>query len=116
MTSSTLPSRAQIQADQLDKLRTLIAALLKSNAFYGPKLQAADITADIQSISEFTERMPFTVKADLAADQQAHPPYGTNLTYPELAQYVTSCIRPAAPHGEPHALAGYRRRLGVGAR
>ena len=27
-------------------------------------------------------RLPFTTRAELSADQVAHPPYGTNLTYP----------------------------------
>jgi len=33
------------------------------------------------------ERLPFTTKADLAADQAAEPPFGTNLTFP-LDHYV----------------------------
>jgi phenylacetate-CoA ligase len=32
-------------------------------------------------------QLPFTTKAELVADQQAHPPYGTNLSFP-LRDYV----------------------------
>jgi len=87
MTCSSYPSRAQIETDQLAKLRPLIAALLKSNNFYSPRLADAGITPDIESISDFVHRMPLTTKQDLVDDQQSHPPYGTNLTY-DLSQYT----------------------------
>ena len=32
-------------------------------------------------------RLPLTTKAELVTDQSAHPPFGTNLTYP-LERYV----------------------------
>lgn len=72
-----------ISADdsQLESLRRLIGELLAGNAFYAPKLHAAGLNADLDRIETFVQRMPLTVKADLLADQQAHPPYGTNLTY-----------------------------------
>ena len=34
--------------------------------------------------------MPFTTKAELVADQAAHPPFGSNLTYP-LERYTRFC-------------------------
>jgi phenylacetate-CoA ligase len=44
----------------------------------------------ITSLAQFTERCPFTTKAELVTDHQAHPPYGTNLTAP-LAKYTRFC-------------------------
>ena len=42
--------------------------------------------ANSAGLDDFFRNMPFTRKEEIAADQQAHPPYGTNLTYP-LAAY-----------------------------
>src|SRR4030095_15941673 len=41
---------------------------------------------DVASLADFSSRFPFTTKAELSADQLAHPPFGTNLTSP-LARY-----------------------------
>ncbi len=75
-------SRKQIETDQLARLRALIAALIPDNCFYTPRFQQSGITPDIDSLDAFTQRMPFTTKQDLVDDQQAKPPYGSNLTYP----------------------------------
>lgn len=50
----------------------------------------AGVAAEVASLEEFRARVPFTVKSDLAEDQQNHPPYGTNITYP-LEQYTRFC-------------------------
>ena len=63
---------------QLEKLQALIREIRGSNRFYAAKLPPA-IPA---SLEEFFERTPFTTKQELALDQQAHPPFGSNLTYP----------------------------------
>ena len=65
---------------QLRKLRAGLADVVKTNAFWRARL------TDIHSWDDF-DRMPLTTKSELLADQQAHPPYGTNLTYP-LDRYV----------------------------
>ncbi len=62
----------------LDKINGLLSAL-STNSFYRKKL--GDLTS-VSSLGEFCAKVPFTTKAELAADQKAHPPYGTNLTYP----------------------------------
>jgi len=36
----------------------------------------------VTSLEEYSEKVPFTTKAELAADQKLHPPYGSNLTFP----------------------------------
>lgn len=79
-----------ITAAQLAKLRALIAAIAPSNQFYAARLQAADITENVESLEAFSTRMPLTTKADLVNDQTSHPPYGTNLTYP-LERYTRFC-------------------------
>jgi len=76
------PNREEIRRRQLAALRLLVAALLDSNPFYGPRLRRAGLHEAPGSLSRFTENCPFTEKRECVADQQAHPPYGTNLTHP----------------------------------
>ncbi len=79
---------AELRSTQLRRLQETLDAILQTNAFYGRKMGAAGVAhgADVGSLSDYA-RLPFTTKAELSEDQQAAPPYGTNLTYgPE--QYV----------------------------
>src|SRR5262245_39174650 len=69
-----------LRAVQLARVRSLLAAVLPTNAFYARKLGALRAT-DIRTPDDFAQ-LPFTTKAELATDQAAQPPYGTNLTYP----------------------------------
>jgi phenylacetate-CoA ligase len=82
MAVSEHPDRAAIEAAQLESLRELVAELIPANRFYTHKLQDAGVGFDIASLADFSSRFPLTTKAELVADQQANPPYGTNLTYP----------------------------------
>lgn len=67
---------------QRQRLRALLDALLPGNRFYAHKFAAAGLSAtDIATAADLT-RLPFTTKAELIADQQANPPYGSNLTEP----------------------------------
>lgn len=68
-------------------MRHLIGELLQGNRFYAPRLKAAGLDAGLPDLATFTARMSFTTKEEMVADQRAHPPYGTNLTYP-LERYV----------------------------
>ncbi len=63
---------------EFEKLQALIREIRPTNCFYAAKLPADDPA----SLEEFFARTPFTTKAELALDQQLHPPFGTNLTYP----------------------------------
>ena len=74
----------------LAKLRTLLAAIVPANRFQTPRLADAGVTPDIASLEEFSARCPFTTKAELVADQAAHPPFGSNLTFP-LERYTRFC-------------------------
>lgn len=78
-------TRAEIEARQLAGLRELRAALTPANRFYTPRL-----AADFQTLADFSQQVPLTTKSDFVADQLAHPPFGTNLTYP-LEQYTRFC-------------------------
>jgi len=65
----------------------LLAALVPANSFYTQKSSRADVTATVTSLDEFSERFPFTTKQELADNQCAQPPYGTNRTFP-LERYT----------------------------
>ena len=70
--------RSERRARQLRKLQTTLEEILPSNEFYRWKLGA---DARIDSWEAYLQ-LPFTTKKELSNDQAAHPPYGTNLTYP----------------------------------
>ncbi len=79
--------REQIAALQLQKLQAMLAELWGKNAFYTNKMKAVGVEpTDIRSLDDLT-RLPMTVKSELTEDQAAHPPFGTNTTYP-LEDYV----------------------------
>lgn len=99
MTAAGFPDRGGIEAGQLAKLRALLAALVPGNAFYSARLGAAGIGSGVASIEEFRERVPFTRKQELIDDQRAHPPYGSNLTFP-LDRYTRFC-QTSATTGKP---------------
>ena len=54
-----------------DRLRRLLATVLERNAFQQARL------GDARELAE----LPLTTKEELLADQAAHPPFGTNLTF-----------------------------------
>ncbi len=74
-------------ADQLERLRALLAEILPTNRFAARRLGAF---GELRDLADFTARVPFTTKQDLVADQAAHPPYGTNHTYP-LERFSRFC-------------------------
>jgi len=81
MTAHALSTRDAIEADQLDRLRNLVAALVPSNRFYAVKLRDAGLAEGVASLDHF-RTLPFTTKQHIVNDQRAHPPFGTNLTFP----------------------------------
>ncbi len=74
-----------IVAHQLARLRAGLDHILASNGFYHNKLAGFD-PQSIVTLDAF-RTLPFTLKSELVSDQAAHPPYGTNLTYP-LRNYL----------------------------
>ena len=73
-----LKGRAPILERQLGLLNQGLALLAHQNSFYRRKLR--DIRLPLPSMDDY-RRLPFTTKNELASDQAANPPYGTNLTY-----------------------------------
>src|SRR5438552_367345 len=76
--------RAELQRLQGERLARMFAEVLPRNAFYARKL--GHDAAGVRGVADLA-RLPLTTKAELLADQQAHPPYGTGLTYP-LERYT----------------------------
>ena len=66
---------ADIRAAQLERLGAGIESLLQSNRFYQARLHR------VRTWDDFG-RLPPTTKDEITADQHAHPPFGTNLTFP----------------------------------
>ena len=77
-------------AEPFEKLRALLAEIVPGNCFQTARLAAAGVDAGVANLADFSARMPFTTKAELVADQAAHPPYGTNLTHP-VERYSRFC-------------------------
>lgn len=76
-----------VSAVQWDKLRRLLGAILPENRFYADRLPAKWRP---RTLAEFVGRCPLLTKHELVADREAHPPYGTNLTWP-LERYTRFC-------------------------
>jgi phenylacetate-CoA ligase len=93
------PGRKELEADQLAKLQSMLAALLSGNPFYSGILRSAGLHSGVSSLEEFFERAPLMRKREVVEDQRAHPPYGSNLTYP-IERY-TRLSQTSATTGRP---------------
>jgi phenylacetate-CoA ligase len=82
MAGDSFPVRSAIASSQGELLRRLLATLVRANPYYTKKLSRSGAPATVASLDEFTRRFPFTTKQEIVEDQRAHPPYGTNLTFP----------------------------------
>jgi phenylacetate-CoA ligase len=78
--ATPFPSRKELEEHQVSRLRELLRTARESNPFYQQKLQA--LAGEIESVLDFTRRIPFTTKKELVDDQTAFPPFGTNLAFP----------------------------------
>jgi phenylacetate-CoA ligase len=76
------------RTDQWARLTAGLRRVWATNAFWRARLEGAGLSdpRDVRSWGDFA-RLPRLTKADLAADQAAHPPFGTNLTDP-VDRYV----------------------------
>jgi len=81
-------SREALRAHQWRRFRAMAAEALAGNEFVRRKWSAVGVRVadDLGDWDDFG-RLPFTRKAEFVEDQDAHPPFGTNLTYP-LERYV----------------------------
>ena len=81
-------AREDLRAYQWQRLAPMLARIAEANPFYRRKWDAAGITVPRGTEDwDAFRRLPFTTKAELVEDQQAAPPFGTDLTYP-LDRYV----------------------------
>jgi phenylacetate-CoA ligase len=78
-------SSPQIAARQFERLRKLLDEVSATNEFWKRRFESAGLSSEtlgsIDSLDQL-QKIPFTHKSDLVADQAANGPYGTNLTYP----------------------------------
>lgn len=77
-----------LKQHQWTRLVTLVRAALPANRFLGARCGRAGLTdpRDLRTWGDF-QRLPLTTKSELMEDQAAHPPFGTNLSFP-LDRYV----------------------------
>jgi phenylacetate-CoA ligase len=75
-------SSPPLDAERRRRLRELVALLAERNPFWRPRLDGLDLDAP-----DLLGSLPLLLKGELVADQAAHPPFGTNLTY-ELERYT----------------------------
>ncbi|MCI0380862.1 MAG: AMP-binding protein [Gemmataceae bacterium] len=74
-------AREQLTQLQERKLSALLDATLPANLFHARKFEAAGLNrSDIHGLNDL-QRLPTTTKGELIADQEAHPPFGSGLTY-----------------------------------
>lgn len=83
--SPAFSERPEIEAAQFGRLGAAIDLLLGQNAFCREKLEAAGIGNGAELTPASFRNIPFTTKEELSADQDAYPPFGRNLTYPEAS-------------------------------
>ena len=98
MMSGPHATRAEIERSQFTQLLRLLDAL-RDNPFYRAKLAGDESLLAPKNLADFTARFPFTAKSELVADQAAHPPYGSNLTYP--VERYTRCHGTSGSTGQP---------------
>ena len=82
--------------------------------FYTRKLEAAGLGASELRFPRDLQKLPFTTKAELVADQAANPPWGTALT--RAARPLHALLPDVVDHRSPAALDRHQRELAVAAR
>ena len=73
------------RAAHWERVAKALPEVFQQNGFYRRKLERAGIR-DPREVRALAD-LPFTTKAELSEDAAAHPPFGSNLTYP-LERYV----------------------------
>lgn len=74
-------SRSALERLQTERLQALLRAVLPANRFYAKKFADAALPANGLHRLEDLRTWPLTTKAELLADQEANPPYGSNHTF-----------------------------------
>jgi phenylacetate-CoA ligase len=91
--------RPALAAEQARRLSDLLRHLHGHNRFYTSKLDSAGLRLEDLRWPQDLAKLPLTTKAELVADQAAHPPWGTALTEP-LGHYTRYC-QTSSTTGEP---------------
>jgi phenylacetate-CoA ligase len=101
--------RKELLAVQWVKLRSQLEHLWATNPFHRDRLRAAGVSSpdEINSLDAFRDVVPFSVKADHIADQDAVPPYGTRLGV-QVSQLATHCLT-AGTSGRGQEVYGFTR-------
>ncbi|HZI52029.1 MAG TPA: phenylacetate--CoA ligase family protein, partial [Terriglobia bacterium] len=91
----TLPAeesldRGALEAYQAKRLGQLLASVNGHNPFYTKKLRTAGVSPDSLQLMQDLNKLPFTEKSELVADQAANPPFGSKYTEP-LENYTRYC-------------------------
>jgi len=78
----------RLREHQWRRFRAMAGELFATNQFVAKKWRAVGLESadDLRGWDDYW-RLPLTSKSELVADQAAHPPFGTNLTYP-VERYV----------------------------
>lgn len=71
-----LPPEA-VRSLQLQRLQAMVEYVYHSSPFYRQKFDAAGVRPEESCSLDDLRRLPFTTKAELQADQEAHPPFGS---------------------------------------
>jgi len=79
-------SRSLIEEHQLARLQLGLSRILPHNRFYEQKILSNQASLNLRSLNDLAD-FPFTTKQELVADQELHPLFGTNLTYP-INEYI----------------------------
>ncbi|SLN70579.1 phenylacetate--CoA ligase family protein [Oceanibacterium hippocampi] len=73
-------SRPDLEAIQSRRVRALLTRAYRDSSFYRTKIDEAGVSPErIADLAAFRERVPFSTKAELLADQDRHPPFGSRL-------------------------------------
>ena len=78
--------RSLIAEHQLARMQLGLSRILPHNRFYREKLFGGQDSVTMERLEDLS-RLPFTTKQEFVADQEAHPLFGSNLTYP-LSDYI----------------------------
>ncbi|MBI2848972.1 MAG: AMP-binding protein [Chloroflexi bacterium] len=77
-------SLEEIKKHQLQGIKSLLEKVYRHSKFYREHLQKAGVKPDdINSLEDFTHKVPFLTKPDLIKDQEANPPFGNRLPIEE---------------------------------
>ena len=79
-------SRSLIEEHQFARLQFGLSRILPHNRFYEQKILSNRASLNLNSLHDLTH-FPFTTKQELVADQESHPLFGMNLTYP-INEYI----------------------------